>query len=231
MDYASYHCSCAGMAGEEVDLLNEVMISLLEKPEEQLLGLYNKKHEQYRELDYFVLRMIKMNATSDTAPYRHKYKRIPVDENVSFADIELEDTEYDDAYERRQDEILEQMNKVRSILRSTFFDPRVQMIFEWRFIQGEKFKDWPGEETEKELFDIYYKVIGAIKSELTGDTLFSLFTSEGLIECDSGQSDCNELPKRKITKIKKSTKELIESDEKSAVHYIQGDLFTDEEKN
>ncbi len=44
LDYSKYHCAMQGMAGEEVDLLNEVMISLLEKPEEKLLELYNKKN-------------------------------------------------------------------------------------------------------------------------------------------------------------------------------------------
>ncbi len=54
LDYSKYHCAMQGMAGEEVDLLNEVMINLLEKSEEKLLELYSKKHKQYRELDYFI---------------------------------------------------------------------------------------------------------------------------------------------------------------------------------
>lgn len=226
LDYASYHCSCAGIADEAIDVLNEVLLDLLQKPESKTTDLLRKKSGQYTELDYFVLRMIKLNATSATSPYRHKYKTIPVDENISFADIELEDTEYDDAYERRQDEILEQMNKVRGILKTTFFDPRVRMIFEWRFIQGEKFKDWPGEESEKELFDIYYKVVSAIREELTGDTLFSLFPSVELINCDNDEPDCNGIPKRIITKKMKSTTEIIESNRKDVVECIQGDLFT-----
>ena len=84
MDYAKYHCSLAGMSSEAIDVLNEVMCMLLQKPLEHLSRLMEAKQGKYTELDWYILQMIKLNVTSDTSPYRHKYKPIPVDENVDW---------------------------------------------------------------------------------------------------------------------------------------------------
>lgn len=142
LDYSKYHCAMQGMAGEEVDLLNEVMISLLEKPEEKLLELYNKKHKQYRELDYFVLRMIKMNATSDTAPYRHKYKPIPVDANISYSQLEIEDLADDE--EDRAGEILRKTRIIREAIEDIepHTDPLDIEAFCFRYFDGESGDNW-----------------------------------------------------------------------------------------
>ena len=56
------------------------------------MDLYNKKkNDGYRELDFFVLRMIKLNAQSETAPYRAKNKPMPVDRNVDYTRLDIED--------------------------------------------------------------------------------------------------------------------------------------------
>jgi hypothetical protein len=142
LDYSKYYCAMQGMAGEEVDLLNEVMISLLEKPEEKLLELYNKKHKQYRELDYFVLRMIKMNATSDTAPYRHKYKPIPVDANINYSQLEIEDLADDE--EDRAGEILRKTRIIHEAIEDIepYTDPLDIEAFCFRYFDGEPGDNW-----------------------------------------------------------------------------------------
>ena len=76
LDYAKYHCSLAGMTDEAIDVLNEVMCMLLQKPLEHLSRLMEAKQGKYTELDFYILQMIKLNVTSDTSPYRHKYKPI-----------------------------------------------------------------------------------------------------------------------------------------------------------
>jgi hypothetical protein len=92
LDYAEYHTSQAGLQGESIDLLNEVLLSLLKKNEDSILKLLHSKNGQYCELDFYVLRSIKMNATSETAPYRFKNRnRMPIDVNVDFSRIEIED--------------------------------------------------------------------------------------------------------------------------------------------
>lgn len=170
LDYSSYWCTQAGIPDEAVDVLNEVLCDLLQKPEKQLLELYGKKSGQYRELDYFVLRMIKLNATSPTSPYRHRYKSLPVDANVDYTRLDIEDEVYLD-YDR-PGEILLKIQAVRKILDELSLSDKARRIFSFRFFEGERFCDWPGKESEKELFDAYYKVVGLIKEKLNNKTLF-----------------------------------------------------------
>lgn len=170
LDYASYHCSCAGIADEAIDVLNEVLLDLLQKPESKTTDLLRKKSGQYTELDYFVLRMIKLNATSATSPYRHKYKPIPVDANISYSQIEIEDQVDDD--NDAPGDIVEKTRIVRKIFETLIISDYAKRVFIWRFFCGEKFSEWPGAETEKELFDVYYKVVNMVKEKIDNQTLF-----------------------------------------------------------
>lgn len=170
LDYSKYHCSCAGIEDEATDVLNEVLCSLLQKPEKQLQSLYERKSGQYTELDYYILRMIKLNATSPTSPYQHKYRPLPVDANVDYSRLDIEDLP-DEDYDRPGD-VLEKTNQVREILCRLNLSEKARKVFEWRFFLNEKFRDWPGPETEKELFDLYYKAEKLIKEKLNGKTLF-----------------------------------------------------------
>lgn len=91
LDYAEYHCSHAGIPDEANDVLNEVLCSLLAKDQTFITRLLHSKKNGYTELDFFVLRMIKLNACSPTSPYQSRYKGIPTDENVDYSRIELAD--------------------------------------------------------------------------------------------------------------------------------------------
>ena len=114
LDYAKYHCSLAGMTDEAIDVLNEVMCMLLQKPLEHLSRLMEAKQGKYTELDFYILQMIKLNVTSDTSPYRHKYKPIPVDENVDWRRLNIID-EPDDSPDRTE-YIRERMQDIRNII-------------------------------------------------------------------------------------------------------------------
>lgn len=169
LDYSTYHCAQQKMAGEEVDLLNEVLINLLEKPEEKLIELYSKKSKEYTELDFFILRMIKLNATSDTAPYRHRYKQIPTNENVHFSQLNVEDEEYEE--DDRPAEILKQKQLVYDIV-----DKRLDLTYEQRDMfyfkfEGGDFSEWYGHEEYKQFQDNYYKVRNKIKDEIQKDKI------------------------------------------------------------
>ena len=41
--------------------------------------------------------MIKLNVQSPTSFYQHKYRAVPVDENVDFQRLDIVDEEYDDS--------------------------------------------------------------------------------------------------------------------------------------
>jgi len=66
LDYARYHASLASIPDQAEDVLNEVLVSLLEKKVSKLTSLLNEKKDQYTGLDFYVLRMIKLNAHSKT---------------------------------------------------------------------------------------------------------------------------------------------------------------------
>lgn len=172
LDYSTYHCTCAGIDGEGVDVLNEVLCDLLQKPQEQLSSLLNKKSGQYRELDYFVLRMIKLNATSPTSPYRYRYKGLPVNADVDYQRLSIEDETFDEDEEDRIDVILDQMHQVRDALDELDISEEARKIFEWRFFHHNSFSEWEGPEEDKFLYETYKKVITLIKSHIRGETLF-----------------------------------------------------------
>lgn len=173
LDYAKYHCSHQGMGSEATDVLNEVLIMLLDKCNTnriQIMQLYESKKGKYRELDFFILQMIKLNITSETSPYRYKYKSIPTDENidVNILDI-IDDSEEEPDY---AGDILRQMHIVRETLEGLLLSDKAKAIFSFKFFQGENLTDWPGDEDIKYLQYTYNQVLELIRNKIKGDTLF-----------------------------------------------------------
>lgn len=170
LDYSTYHCSQAGMTGEEVDVLNEVLCMLLQKDAVALDGLLSRKKGGYTELDFYILQMIKLNITSDTSPYRHKYKQIPVDDNIDWQRLEIVDKEYQEP--DRNGELLAMYNQVREVLGEIQLSDYARRVFFFRFFEDESFSDWPGGEDKKTLYETYNKVVKVIKDKLSNNTLF-----------------------------------------------------------
>lgn len=143
LDYSTYHCNRTGIPGHEIELLNEVLLSLLEKPTIQIIKLYNQFKKEYRDLDYFVLAAIKMNAISDTAPYRYKYliKRLPECENVQSTDLtDIIDSSDDDTIDRPA-EILAKYKIINEVLYSGIFTDLEINVFEYRNIKDLTIKE------------------------------------------------------------------------------------------
>jgi len=170
LDYAKYHCSLAGIVDESEDVLNEVILSLLQKEEEVLMNLLNSKSGQYTELDYYVLRMIKLNASSPTSPYQSKYKPIPSDTNVDYSTLEIEDQGNDDP--DRSGYILERMHEIRSTIEELGFSEKAMQVFEFRFFNDGVFKEWDGDESTKELYDLYSRIIKVLRKKIKGELIF-----------------------------------------------------------
>lgn len=170
LDYAKYHCSLAGMDGEAIDVLNEVLCMLLQKNNEVVSRLMEAKQGQYTELDFYILQMIKLNITSDTSPYRHKYKSIPVDDNIDWRRLNIID-EPDDERDRSE-YICDRFHEVRDIVDSLRLSERAQQIFNWKFFSGESFVDWPGPESKKELYDTYKRIFRIVMDKKEGNLLF-----------------------------------------------------------
>lgn len=156
-DYAAFHCAQAGIPDESFDVLNEVLCSLLKMPEKRLISLYRRESGKYRELDYYILRMINLNSKSPTSPYRHKYKPIPKDVNVDFAFVEIEDKPYEE--DDRPGEIVRKTRIVREAIEELeeWMDPLDIASFEHRHLEGETSASWDIEEPRK-YYDRIYKV-------------------------------------------------------------------------
>ncbi|TCO87679.1 hypothetical protein EV202_13030 [Bacteroides heparinolyticus] len=170
LDYAEFHCAHAGIWGEASDVLDEVLCSLLDKDPCFLSRLLNAKKNGYTELDFFVLRMIKLNVTSPTSPYRSKYKPIPTDENADYSRLDIEDMEDDS--EDVAGETLRRMRLVREIFEELDLSPFARSVFQYRFFDGGVFSEWPGDESSKDLYDTYNGVQELIARKISGDILF-----------------------------------------------------------
>ena len=165
LDYSKYHCDLTGLHDESVDLLNEVLISLLKKDESKLLELYSKKKGKYREIDYYVLRMVKLNVTSPLAPYRWKHKPIPKNENVEISTLSLVDfIQTTEDFEDQQKAYDRQTKLIQWVLRSADFTEFERDVFNF-YMSGGKFEEWPGGDTLRKLSSTFMrtgKIIHAI---------------------------------------------------------------------
>lgn len=170
LDYASYHCELAGMPEEAYDVLNEVLYSLLQKDYRKLEKLIEAKKNGYTELDFFVLRMIKLNATSDTSPYRSKYRPMPVDKNVDYSQLEIEDVQ--EEVVDKNELILQRFRQVRDVLDGLDVSTFAKRVFEFRFFEDSNFADWPGEEPLKQLYKTYNRVQELIRQKIMSESLF-----------------------------------------------------------
>lgn len=169
LDYASYHCEQAGMPEEACDVLNEVLCSLLQKDNCKLEQLLSIKKNGYTELDFFVLKMIKLNATSDTSPYRSKYKPMPVDDNIDYSRLEIEDTQ--EEVVDKNELFLHRFHQVRDVLEGMDLTPFAKKVFEYRFFEDSNFSEWPGMEPLKQLYETYNKVQELIRKKIAGECL------------------------------------------------------------
>lgn len=170
LDYSLYHCGLSGMSDEAMDVLNEVLCSLLQKDNAKLEKLLEAKRNGYTELDFFVLRMIKLNATSDTSPYRSKYKPLPADANVDYAKLDIEDVQEETT--DRNEIILDRFHQVREILEELELTPIAKKVFEYRFFEDSNFSEWQGNETLKQLYEVYNKVQELIRKKISGESIF-----------------------------------------------------------
>lgn len=170
LDYSSYHCGLSGIPDEAIDVLNEVLYSLLQKEDKLLDRLLGTKKNGYTELDFFVLKMIKLNASSPTSQYQSKYKTLPTDDNVDYSRLDIEDVPDDG--EDKNAEILEKLHQVREVFESLELGALATRVFEFHFFQDGNFSDWEGPETLKQLYEIYNGVQDLIRKKIAGEFIF-----------------------------------------------------------
>lgn len=170
LDYSLYHCGLAGIADEATDVLNEVLYSLLQKKDQLLDELLDAKKNGYTELDFFILKMIKLNASSPTSQYRSRYKPLPSNENVDYTRLDIEDIP--DESEDKNAIVLERLHQVREAFESLDLGTLAANVFEFHFFQDGNFSEWEGPETLKQLYEIYNGVQELIRKKIAGESIF-----------------------------------------------------------
>jgi len=163
-DYAQFHCRLAKIPDEAGDVLNEVLMSLLQKNEKMIIKLFNRKKRGYRELDYFVLKMIKLNAHSPTSPYRHKTKDVLKDENIEPWNLEIEEVQVEETDPNQ--EKLENFRKIRCILEGLNITDFERKVFVWKFFGDNSLNSWPGNESYPNVSKAFHKVSRLMKRRI-----------------------------------------------------------------
>lgn len=162
LDYSKYKCSLQGMEDESRDVLNMVLVDVLSKDEDYILQLYQRKKAQYRELDFFILKLVSTYASSDTAPYRFKCRnRLPYDANITdLTKVDrIDEVEY--SIDQAGQTVYE-MDLVRWIFERLALEDLERCVFEWTFFEGEILSDWPVPSEKKNLYNAYNTVERAI---------------------------------------------------------------------
>lgn len=157
LDYATYQARRNGFEGWEGDLLNDVIINLLEKDETMLEGMLNAttrkivNNKPTTELDKFVLRMLLLNATSATAPFR---KNTLGNKIISRADKKIQTIEKqeanltiidrpDEQYDEVLDKTIETMHhrNIKRLKRNGFTSSAIG-YYHAHFVEGKKIEDF-----------------------------------------------------------------------------------------
>lgn len=149
LDYAQHMARVHHFEGWGEDLLNDILINLLKKDEDLLLGLLARKTKKIVngkptcELDKFVLKMIHMNAFSPVAPFRkntlgnkiiaRNNKKVITARNVEINGHDFEDTEYNAEFNGRLDRMHSQ--NIHRLTKNGFNQSAVN-LYETHFIRG-----------------------------------------------------------------------------------------------
>ena len=170
LEYSAYQCEHAGIPDEAVDLLNSVMLDILQKDPCKLKKLYEAKKIQkkieYREIDWFILKTINLNAHSLNAPYRFKNKPLPVAREVNWQRLKIvEESPTVDDVEASEDKpalTLKYFRLVRWVYYGLDLTELERNVFEYVFFQAEPIPQWPGPETPKQIYVIYNQIVDII---------------------------------------------------------------------
>jgi hypothetical protein len=165
LDYARYQSAQAGIPELYIDLLNEVLLNVLQKDSKLLDKLYLKSKGKYNDLDFFILRMIKLNAHSLLSPFRWKNRSGNIDKSVNWERLKIIDQQPVDEVDKSEI-LLKEYRLVVWIYKGLNLNELEKSVFEYRFINNEPLSQWTGPETLKKLYVTYNQVIKIIHAVL-----------------------------------------------------------------
>lgn len=160
LDYADYHSSLAGLDQQGSDVLHEVIISVLEKDEQMVIDLYNAVKKQYRELDFYILRMVKLNCHSKTSPYRWRYRQPDLDDNLITSEIQELEQKVEQPEINRDELTCSRYEVIREVLDSMdHYTEAEKEIFRWKFFHGNTWRQYQGDVSKDNLQKIYKAIL------------------------------------------------------------------------
>ena len=173
-DFASYHAAQQNLEDHAEDILHEVLLAVIMMPQEKVgrifrksSKLYNSNGTEFSELDYFVLKMIRLNMQSDTAPYRHKYKPLKKDVPLSNNETRIPDEEYDDQQLDDAGRQFKQWELIRIVGESLELTPAERDLFTHVFICRERVSSMDEEQiTRKKKYEIINELKASIQQIL-----------------------------------------------------------------
>ena len=165
LDYAKFHSNKAGIPELDTDLLNEVLLNVLQKDRELLDKLYSTKKGQYREIDFYLLRLIKLNAHSKTSPFRWKYRSRNIATDINLQRLRIVEEEPVNEVDNSE-VLLKQYRLVLWIFKGLDLTEFERAVFEYRFINDELFAQWQGPENYRKLNLTYRETLDIIHNIL-----------------------------------------------------------------
>lgn len=181
LDYARQMAKENHFTGMEDDLLHDVLIDVLNKNQEKIKGMFERKTtmlvngEPTTELDKFILRMLKVNAFSPVAPFRkntlgHKVLKITDKTHVETATlVELNGTDcIDEVYNEEQFTKLDRMHRANlARLKRNGFNRVAAETYILHFIQSKPAPELT--ETQREILAGLQKFLTNTQKTITDD--------------------------------------------------------------
>lgn len=148
--YAKLHIRLSGLQIDPAEVVNEVLCSLLERNTDRLHRMMKARRDKATELDYFVMRVIKISIHSPRSPLRYRRGQHCTD---NFDEYRVEKPQPDEAIDKNEIHEL-----VGNILAEMNLPKRDVELFVWKFFDRKTISRWPGNEDRKDLYGIYNRI-------------------------------------------------------------------------
>lgn len=158
VEYATYHVRQSRLPVDPAEVVNDVLCTLLERDVAKLERLMNARNKDGTELDFFVMRIIKISIHSPRSPFRYQRGQTQTDrleDNIRTLSAEAPEFDQVDAY-----------MQVRQVFDTLQVSGLSKRIFVWRFFEGKSFAEWPGAESQKFLYDTFNRILLIISAKI-----------------------------------------------------------------
>ena len=161
LDYAKYQ-AVKNNIGDAPELLNTVILEVLsENSNDRIEEMMNDKNNKGSQLDFFILYMLRLNASSPTSRFRYKSRYEKIDYDVDIAECNyVMNTEDGSGFD-----IEEKLKILKKILLQIDLPKSYIELFNYKF-HGGNLRNWKDSYSLKHRYSIYNKVVEAIKVKI-----------------------------------------------------------------